>query len=576
MNLLKTHLTKVIIVLLLTLFITSGIIGISYYKFISDTRKYNEDINLNNVYYEYINKRDNNTLKLLKEKEYIKDVFYDDEYYEETKFEDGDYFTLYGISTSKLKIAKGRNLDLNSNNEIICPSHFAFTEEDVLNNKYIDIESYLNKKIKLTNSEEITKEYTLVGLIDNKNSIIEPTECFTTHSGVKELKVLYEDDSDTKRILVEIDNKNSLSKLQNDFPNLNFDKVIYPNNDINNIVYGISFAICLISLIISMIMIKFIKENTIKKVLNTIIISFLLGVSISYIFLSKIVSKVVPKIFLFYNDSINIPIIGVIVVIILLSTILFIYTLILNKKNNNKETIIKNDIFKYITEFLLLIGIIYVLNIVLFNYTANIFLLTIYTVITCISMYVMYYYLNKESKGNNKKMLISYVIIYMTILLLITGIFRNHNISLQNNKSINLIPFVETINNIVKGNTFNQIITLLGNIILFFPLTYLLPRIYDNNKLLKTILSIFSLSIILETVQLILGTGVVDIDDIIFNTLGSLAIYPLFNKTRLSKTVDKIILFEEEKLDKKDLLLTIIGTIVILSIVVFLMYCYWK
>ena len=79
MNLLKTHLTKVIIVLLLTLFITSGIIGISYYKFISDTRKYNEDINLNNVYYEYINKRDNNTIKLLKEKEYIKDVFYDDE-----------------------------------------------------------------------------------------------------------------------------------------------------------------------------------------------------------------------------------------------------------------------------------------------------------------------------------------------------------------------------------------------------------------------------------------------------------------------------------------------------------------
>ena len=76
MNLLKTHLTKVIIVLLLTLFITSGIIGISYYKFISDTRKYNENINLNNIYYEYINKRDNlPTIRIYKTDE-IK-TFYD-------------------------------------------------------------------------------------------------------------------------------------------------------------------------------------------------------------------------------------------------------------------------------------------------------------------------------------------------------------------------------------------------------------------------------------------------------------------------------------------------------------------
>jgi glycopeptide antibiotics resistance protein len=64
---------------------------------------------------------------------------------------------------------------------------------------------------------------------------------------------------------------------------------------------------------------------------------------------------------------------------------------------------------------------------------------------------------------------------------------------------------------------------LLGNIIAFGPLGFLLPiAISKMNKLKQIFVISAAFSLILEVVQLITGLGQFDVDDIILNVLGSI------------------------------------------------------
>lgn len=64
---------------------------------------------------------------------------------------------------------------------------------------------------------------------------------------------------------------------------------------------------------------------------------------------------------------------------------------------------------------------------------------------------------------------------------------------------------------------------LLGNIIAFGPLGFLLPiAIREMNKLKKIFVFSAAFSLILEVIQLITGLGQFDVDDIILNVLGSI------------------------------------------------------
>jgi glycopeptide antibiotics resistance protein len=64
---------------------------------------------------------------------------------------------------------------------------------------------------------------------------------------------------------------------------------------------------------------------------------------------------------------------------------------------------------------------------------------------------------------------------------------------------------------------------LLGNIIAFGPLGFLLPiAISKMNKLKQIFVISAALSLILEVIQLITGLGQFDVDDIILNVLGSI------------------------------------------------------
>lgn len=123
-------------------------------------------------------------------------------------------------------------------------------------------------------------------------------------------------------------------------------------------------------------------------------------------------------------------------------------------------------------------------------------------------------------------------------------IYRNENVIVRN---LNIIPF-KTIFQYIFGNSeiyqgkdwvLNRIVNMLGNLVLFFPIGFLLPLISERFKKIKPAL-VMGICIILmiEIVQYFIGRSA-DVDDLILNTVGILCGYAItqipFIKTNLSK-----------------------------------------
>lgn len=96
----------------------------------------------------------------------------------------------------------------------------------------------------------------------------------------------------------------------------------------------------------------------------------------------------------------------------------------------------------------------------------------------------------------------------------------------------NLKPFTEIkryLNHIETLGCFNVMLNLLGNVVCFMPLGFVLP-ILSNRKwgaVRITIVS-FLASMAIELMQLVTKLGSCDVDDILMNTLGGLLGYILF------------------------------------------------
>lgn len=135
-----------------------------------------------------------------------------------------------------------------------------------------------------------------------------------------------------------------------------------------------------------------------------------------------------------------------------------------------------------------------------------------------IIIYILKFYRKWKSKGNNVLLVntIMYIylafVLYFTLMPIITSlpfIFNHPYISM------NLDPFSDLMNG--RGDYIRQM-TL--NIIMMIPFGFLFPLI-KNNKLFKTILYTFLLSLCIELLQpLINGFRSSDITDLITNTIG--------------------------------------------------------
>lgn len=101
---------------------------------------------------------------------------------------------------------------------------------------------------------------------------------------------------------------------------------------------------------------------------------------------------------------------------------------------------------------------------------------------------------------------------------------------------INITPFEETIETLSDNSIpiMNPIRNIVGNILIFTPLGFLIPTIKPNlNKIVKVTLIGFFVSLSIEVLQIFTMGNVCDIDDVILNTIGSfigIVIYKIFIK----------------------------------------------
>ncbi|APU71039.1 glycopeptide antibiotics resistance protein [Companilactobacillus crustorum] len=104
---------------------------------------------------------------------------------------------------------------------------------------------------------------------------------------------------------------------------------------------------------------------------------------------------------------------------------------------------------------------------------------------------------------------------------------------------INIIPLVETFK-LAKGQSIIDFIyNLYGNIMWFVPMGIFIPALSERHlNFWKVVLIGALISTSIETLQFILNTGVTDIDDVIFNTLGAAVGYLLYF---LGKWIKKLI-----------------------------------
>lgn len=160
----------------------------------------------------------------------------------------------------------------------------------------------------------------------------------------------------------------------------------------------------------------------------------------------------------------------------------------------------------------------------------------IYFLILSIILWFIYRFISykKHNKVNIlREVFINFFFIYFLIVIYFTffkgGILQ---LDLQMRSYVNIIPLVETIK-MFQDNFMgigNSLYNVIGNILLFVPLGFAVPLLFKNhNKFFEVVLYGFIASFSIELLQYLTCTNFTDIDDIIFNTLGTLIGFFIFN-----------------------------------------------
>lgn len=79
-----------------------------------------------------------------------------------------------------------------------------------------------------------------------------------------------------------------------------------------------------------------------------------------------------------------------------------------------------------------------------------------------------------------------------------------------------------------KLEVFNFYLNLVGNILLFIPLSFILMGLFNRRKLLSVIICGIILSVSIESAQYIFHIGFADVDDLILNVTGSIIGFYLY------------------------------------------------
>ena len=222
-----------------------------------------------------------------------------------------------------------------------------------------------------------------------------------------------------------------------------------------------------------------------------------------------------------------------------------------------------------------------------------------FIIVALISMalWIIYrlYNVVKNKRINIAREIILFIFFVYFLFLLLLTIFKGGRIEFSNQFNsymyrehgllgiINVVPIKETINTFMHSETGmrNSLRNLIGNILVFMPLGFFMPLLFDKFNNLKKVLKVGCLSsLAIELSQLFVGSNVCDIDDVIYNTLGALAGFicyktfeTIIKKVNLKNKLDKIRDFETNNILKK----TIKGiSIVIIVSLVSYVYAFYN
>lgn len=103
---------------------------------------------------------------------------------------------------------------------------------------------------------------------------------------------------------------------------------------------------------------------------------------------------------------------------------------------------------------------------------------------------------------------------------------------------MNLLPFqtIRLFLGLLNHPNFRRdaVINLVGNIVMFIPLGFLLPKVFPKlHTLRRTLLAAAVIIIIVELAQLLTLLGSCDTDDLILNLLGAALGYGIYRQTKL-------------------------------------------
>jgi len=127
-----------------------------------------------------------------------------------------------------------------------------------------------------------------------------------------------------------------------------------------------------------------------------------------------------------------------------------------------------------------------------------------------------------------KKIIIISIILY-SVLILRLIVFKYPSGITFSTANANLIPFKTILGYLTGEPTWRiAMCNLLGNIVVLAPFGFLIAILYQNIKWSRVLLIGVFTGVILELLQVILKSGILDIDDIILNSLGVVIGYLLF------------------------------------------------
>lgn len=132
-----------------------------------------------------------------------------------------------------------------------------------------------------------------------------------------------------------------------------------------------------------------------------------------------------------------------------------------------------------------------------------------------------------EKLEDKKKVLkLSHVIvfIYYVILLFNMVVFARYN-SID---SYNLIPFKSIVDIFKNGTTYEVIINIFGNLLVFMPLEYFLIELFKVKKFSINFILSFVIILLIEIFQYVFKVGVLDIDDLMLCTFGMMLFYIIY------------------------------------------------